>query len=69
MYGLKSHAAVFKSWIQIRIRIEPEPKNCAWLKNRNFEEKDNINPLSTSRLNLYDDIEEFTVQLFSVQFS
>ena len=28
-----------------------------------------INPLCTSRLNLYDDIEEFTVKLFSVQFS
>ena len=26
-------------------------------------------PLCTSRLNLYDDIEEFTVKLFSVQFS
>ena len=42
MHGLKSNAAVFKSWIQIRIRIEPEPKNCAWLQNRNFEKKDNI---------------------------
>ena len=28
-----------------------------------------VNPLCTSRLNLYDDIEEFTVKLFSVQFS
>ena len=28
-----------------------------------------INPLCTSRLNLYDEIEEFTVKLFSVQFS
>ena len=27
-----------------------------------------FNPLCTSRLNLYDDIEEFTVKLFSVQF-
>ena len=30
---------------------------------------ENFNPLCTSRLNLYDDIEEFTVKLFSVQFS
>ena len=28
-----------------------------------------INPSCTSRLNLYDDIEEFIVKLFSVQFS
>ena len=28
-----------------------------------------LNPLCTSRLNSYDDIEEFTVKLFSVQFS
>ena len=28
-----------------------------------------FNPLCPSRLNLYDDIEEFTVKLFTVQFS
>ena len=28
-----------------------------------------FNPLCSSRLNLYDDIDEFTVKLFSVQFS
>ena len=59
--------------ISLGFKIETEIKllgftlsNCKNIVEIHFTA---INPLCTSRLNLYDDIEKFTVKLFSVQFS